>query len=305
MNKKEKIKGEQVHLKKTLTFSPSPIPKTQKFNSETMSDKTNSTSNSSSSSSAWSNTSSPTSSSRSSLTWANPLKNRFVTRREFQLNDASTLVLDSSASSQSFNSPELPIAPKLRSPLYKTKYRKFIQANIDDPYLIQKTKTLPLLNLELSSNSNSGTRKQISPRLRRIRSQGKRSRGRKTRVPGRSAVRGPLVNRLDKQNRQLNRYIHKMFYSVINRQIGSQADPTENRLLISVNAVNVLNSIAKEIIMKFCEVADELMLITGRVRMNSWVANAALKILFSEEDGQSVLREYNRALQIIKFKQQF
>lgn len=141
---------------------------------------------------------------------------------------------------------------------------KYLLANKDGKLLIPKS------YLDSSTDLISDEKVETS-----------RSRRNRKRAPTKSRKSGPLNRRLARPNRQLDRYIHRMFHLVVNDRLNTGRRKGFKRVMISKRSIETLNYLSKDVIKKFAESADQLMLYTGRKRMNDWVVMSVVKMLFS------------------------
>ncbi|KAI7695706.1 hypothetical protein SSS_10503 [Sarcoptes scabiei] len=72
-----------------------------------------------------------------------------------------------------------------------------------------------------------------------------------------------------------------MFHLVVNDRLNTGRRKGFKRVMISKRSIETLNYLSKDVIKKFAESADQLMLYTGRKRMNDWVVMSVVKMLFS------------------------
>ena len=97
----------------------------------------------------------------------------------------------------------------------------------------------------------------------------------------RKKYHGPLMRRLSIPNRQLRRFIHKMFHTIINHNENNNIIINQPKMMITRDAIEILNSMAKELIRKYAEYADQLILYSGRRKMDRWVSFSTIKMFLS------------------------
>ena len=198
---------------------------------------------------------------------------RYPSYDETGIIDSKTNILDSNK----FETKKLPLIEDKKIDKYPQKSSVKIEISKRTPESNESSKSIDSIQISSVSDrpaSLVGTRSDRQSQsktssIARIQQRRSRTRSKK--------FRGPLVARLSRPNRQLRRFIHRMFHSIIN----THDDGNQPKMMISSDSIEILNSMAKEIIRKYAEYADQLILYSGRQKMDRWVSFSTLNMLLA------------------------